>query len=806
MKNYILFTLIFSFSYSTVINVPSDYSTIQAGIDASADGDTILVDQGDYYENLYLDKEILLGSNAIYDDLGNLWELNQNIVNTVVYGYDPVTGVGGSCIDIVHENIQPIIKGFTFTQGRGSAVSEVSCGPDNKISGGAIMIFRAYPTINYNRFLNNGSANSSEQEMIVNEGGAIVHYDDSDVEFDEDRSISVPKNSRTIPETMDFRYNYYSQNTSSMGSSIFSDFEGSIDVGNSVFDYIDCNSDEANRYTLGTKAGTTTYLQDNVDGNCIDIDTVYVATDGDNYNAGTYDSPFKTITYALQLVRDNSTTVIKVSPGNYSPGTNGESFPLVIKNNTHLIGLSKENTILDAQATEGKQRRVIEIYDGQQFTGENDWIADNILVKNFTITGGYHVDDNCIGGGGILIGDPVNISLSGLPFVDPRPVLDNLRIVDNIANGGGAIFAYTGLTFKIKNSEILYNTTYGTNAGGLITAGIGLFASSIEIDKTLFTDLEGSAINQYGEYPIIIKNSTFANIGSVGSFSSITNSILYEVGNGDGPCLGTYSLNYHSENSCNTENEGNLISDPIFIDLENDNFRLQPISPAIDAGTTDIDSDGDGVNDIIDYFGLAPDMGAFEHVLTPPEGFEFHSQNSSVILTWNHVEDNNLEYYILGKADNENFDDQIELHFTTNVYEDNTLDYDTEYFYRVSYFDGVFNSPFSDTLSVILEWMKNDKNSQVPLSFLLHQNYPNPFNPTTTLQYDLPEESIVNITIYDLLGNTVRELVNQKENSGFKSIKWDATNHYGESVSGGVYLYSIEAGDFIQAKKMILLK
>ena len=89
---------------------------------------------------------------------------------------------------------------------------------------------------------------------------------------------------------------------------------------------------------------------------------------------------------------------------------------------------------------------------------------------------------------------------------------------------------------------------------------------------------------------------------------------------------------------------------------------------------------------------------------------------------------------------------------------------------------------------------------------MLHKNYPNPFNPETTLQYELPENCSVNITVYDLLGNVVYNLINTNQSSGYKSIKWNATNNQGEPVSAGVYIYSIEAGEFRQTKKMILLK
>jgi hypothetical protein len=109
-------------------------------------------------------------------------------------------------------------------------------------------------------------------------------------------------------------------------------------------------------------------------------------------------------------------------------------------------------------------------------------------------------------------------------------------------------------------------------------------------------------------------------------------------------------------------------------------------------------------------------------------------------------------------------------------------------------------------LSVTVNGMSSEDDALLPEEFALHQNYPNPFNPVTTLRYDLPENSMVNIKVYDMLGREVRTLVNQVQDAGFKSIMWDAANDYGKSVSAGIYLYQIQAGDFIQTEKMVLLK
>ena len=94
----------------------------------------------------------------------------------------------------------------------------------------------------------------------------------------------------------------------------------------------------------------------------------------------------------------------------------------------------------------------------------------------------------------------------------------------------------------------------------------------------------------------------------------------------------------------------------------------------------------------------------------------------------------------------------------------------------------------------------------IPEVFALHQNYPNPFNPTTQIRYDLPEESYVSIAIYDLMGRRIKSLVNTNQAAGYRSVHWNATNDLGQSVSAGMYIYTIQAGEFRQNRKMVLLK
>lgn len=89
----------------------------------------------------------------------------------------------------------------------------------------------------------------------------------------------------------------------------------------------------------------------------------------------------------------------------------------------------------------------------------------------------------------------------------------------------------------------------------------------------------------------------------------------------------------------------------------------------------------------------------------------------------------------------------------------------------------------------------------LPKEFALFQNYPNPFNPETTIRYQLPKNQFVMLKVYDLLGGEVAALVNEIQDAGSYNIIFDASK-----VPSGVYFYSIQAGDFKQIKKMILMK
>ena len=381
--------------------------------------------------------------------------------------------------------------------------------------------------------------------------------------------------------------------------------------------------------------------------------------------------------------------------------------------------------------------------------------TDNVLFENSTIANNISQENS---GGGIFIG-----SESGLESIVIHATFNRLSIFNNHAMSGGAIFCWSTI-LNLYNSTLAQNeaTNSDWSGGGLASH----YATEPNIINSLFYDnIPNSIHNGYPQTSVLVAYS-----------------LIQEEWSG----------------------EGNLVDiDPLFMDPDNEDFRLQLTSPCIDAGTADLDGNGFDDFDLF-YTGSAPDMGALEWVIAAPN-LQAYAEDSTVILAWSPIEDD-LLYYQLDRATNAMFTENVVQTFvTTNTHTDDDIDTDIEYFYRVSGYVGYWTD-YSNTVSVIIESLDLDDDSAMHLDYKIHQNYPNPFNPVTILRYDLPEDAIVSITIYDMMGRQVKTLINGFQTSGYKTIQWNATNNIGQQVSAGLYLYTIQAGKFRQTKKMVLLK
>ena len=118
--------------------------------------------------------------------------------------------------------------------------------------------------------------------------------------------------------------------------------------------------------------------------------------------------------------------------------------------------------------------------------------------------------------------------------------------------------------------------------------------------------------------------------------------------------------------------------------------------------------------------------------------------------------------------------------------------------------DGFFFWQASFTIGVLTGLA--DEAATIPESYSLSQNYPNPFNPETVLRYALPNSSNLSLVIYNLMGQEVIRWDEQNVQPGYYEKTWNGTNKFGVPVGSGVYLYRLVAGDFIETRKMILLK
>lgn len=148
-----------------------------------------------------------------------------------------------------------------------------------------------------------------------------------------------------------------------------------------------------------------------------------------------------------------------------------------------------------------------------------------------------------------------------------------------------------------------------------------------------------------------------------------------------------------------------------------------------------------------------------------------------------------------------NIADTIYNYTGSDLLPDNSYDWD------VTVSDGVFSTNSTGAFvfhTPILTGVNG--NPSIPQAYALRQNYPNPFNPTTRIDYDLKANSQVKLQVFNLLGEEVRTLINQQQAAGNHTAQWDGRDNAGRSLASGIYLYRLEAGEFVATKKLILLK
>lgn len=181
--------------------------------------------------------------------------------------------------------------------------------------------------------------------------------------------------------------------------------------------------------------------------------------------------------------------------------------------------------------------------------------------------------------------------------------------------------------------------------------------------------------------------------------------------------------------------------------------------------------------------------------------FNYKTEKNKVVLNWKTATEINSYGFEIERSVKEENSDWVKIGFVSGSGNSNSpklYNYTDEirnnntYSYRLKMVDIDGSFKYSNVIEVHFE---------APLAYMLSQNYPNPFNPVTTIKFALPEAGKVSLKIFSLLGDEVAELVNEEKPTGFHQIEFDASK-----LSSGVYFYKIESNNFIQIKKMSVIK
>jgi hypothetical protein len=182
----------------------------------------------------------------------------------------------------------------------------------------------------------------------------------------------------------------------------------------------------------------------------------------------------------------------------------------------------------------------------------------------------------------------------------------------------------------------------------------------------------------------------------------------------------------------------------------------------------------------------------------------------AVLLNWDESPDADFKYFAVVRGTASGFDPTtapVIGAVTENQFTDADVSIGASFFYRIVAFDfngnrGVFSAEVSLTITAVDE----RPTASLPTEFALRQNYPNPFNPSTQIAYDLASPRHVSLKIFNTMGQVVKTLVDSEQPAGRYTITWDGTSEAGTRVASGVYLYIIKAGDFVQSRRLTVLK
>jgi len=461
---------------TTVLNVPSQYSTIQSAIDAADNGDYIIVADGVYYENLQIiGKEITLASHYFID--GDTLHIDDTIIDGSQYRNRDE----GSVIAIrpgANPNLSSHIIGFTLTHGRGRSVTQDQGGISvTKIVGGGVYVDTNHPILTCNKIVENDADD---------EGGGSYAFQ------------GLPNLGGVVGiGRVNHGGNQFRDNHADIGKDIYIDgvtFRDEIMAQNCGFSVFAVEDTTVSKY-WATSAANIDFGGGYGEQQAITSD-IWVATVGSNTNSGTSaDSPFLSIDHALGMAygSESAPVTIHIAPGIYSPSYTGERFPLQMVSWVTLAGAGTDETYLDAEASVDMPNRVINMDK-----------VEGSCVRDLTITGGHVTSAKGVNGGGIAVqdSDVLLSNIAGMNFfaagdggclhiINSTAQCDSLVITNSTATGyGGAV--------GLKSSQTTLNRSSLANNSANRGAGIYTIEGRLSMDGTEVMDNTTSGSQRRG--------------------------------------------------------------------------------------------------------------------------------------------------------------------------------------------------------------------------------------------------------------------------------------------------------------------
>ncbi len=619
-------------AFAETINIPADYSTIQAGINAATNGDTVLVQPGTYIENInYNGKNITVGS--LFLTTADTSYISQTIID------------GDSIASVVKfansEDSTAILTGFTITNGNAYSGGGIRCfdsspSLENLIiisnsatsRGGGVYCANSSPSLINVTISDNSTitgvntagggiycinSNPSLENTIINGnsssyGGGLFCWGNSSLSL---TNVMIFDNKAIEGWGLgggiackDSSYIYLKNvtifgNSALGGGGILMDDNSSANFDNDnrcniYLNYAGFGSDIYSNQMINVIVDTFTVISptsfhatpienftfDILNGIQMQVDSdLYVSPDGDDSNDGlSWNDPLKTIAFAMSIIQADSLNphTIHLSSGTYNQNTNGEKFPVSCISYVTLKGSGENETIFDAN----NENTVL--FFSRSYSA---------VVEGITITNGYSYSR----GGGIycyssnpslkkvmIIGNSANRDGAGIDCINSNPNLINVTISSNFTIGS---FSYGGGIYCYYSSPSLANVTISNNTAA---DGGGIYCFGLTSPSLVNTILWNNSPNEIYLDHFWQNSITIAYSDVQGGLDSIV------TNNG--------TVNWL---------EGNIDADPLFVDPFNGDYHLSwanyptpdsTMSPCIDAGDPSSPLDPDGT---------IADMGAY---------------------------------------------------------------------------------------------------------------------------------------------------------------------------------------------------